>query len=53
MSKKIINQNDIYDYELINSFESEFEFKENPINRIKKEINSEKIESYAFSKRTE
>ena len=38
MSKKVINQNDIYDYELINSFESEFEFKENPINRIKKEI---------------
>lgn len=42
MSKKIINQNDIYDYELINSFESEFEFKENPINRIKKEIKIKK-----------
>jgi len=35
MSKKIINQNTNYDFELLNSIESKFIFDENPINRLK------------------
>ena len=35
MSKKVINQNRNYDYELINSIGSDFIFDEKPINRMK------------------
>ena len=35
MSKKIINQNTNYDFELLESIESKFFFNENPINRLK------------------
>lgn len=35
MSKKIINQNTIYDEELINSIEPDFTFTDKPINRFK------------------
>jgi len=35
MSKKVINQNTNYDSELLNSFESNFIYDENPINRLK------------------
>ena len=35
MSKKVINQNTNYDSELLNSFDSNFIFNENPINRLK------------------
>lgn len=33
MSEKTINQNDIFNHEIIESFDCQFEFKENPINR--------------------
>ena len=36
MSKKVINQNTNYDFELLNSLESNFTFNEKPINRLKK-----------------
>ena len=38
MSKKVINQNTNYDFELINSIESKFTFNERPINRLEKII---------------
>ena len=34
MSEKIIDQNDIFNHEIIESLDCGFEFKENPINRI-------------------
>ena len=34
MSKKVINQNTNYDFELLNSIESNFIFDEKPINRV-------------------
>jgi len=39
MSKKVINQNAIYDSELLNSIGSNFIFDENPINRLKNTSN--------------
>ena len=40
MSKKVINQNTNYDFELLNSLESNFTFNEKPINRFKNDNNS-------------
>ena len=40
MSKKIINQNTNYDFELLNSIGSNFIFNENPINRLKNTTNT-------------
>jgi len=40
MSKKVINQNTIYDLEFLNSIESNFIFAENPINRLKNTTNN-------------
>ena len=40
MSKKVINQNTNYDFELLNSLESNFTFNEKPINRFKNDSNS-------------
>ena len=40
MSKKVINQNTNYDSELLNSFDSNFIFNENPINRLKNDTNN-------------
>ena len=40
MSKKVINQNTNYNFELLNSIESNFIFDENPINRLKNTTNS-------------
>jgi len=40
MSKKVINQNTNYDFELLNSLESNFTFNEKPINRFKNDANS-------------
>jgi len=39
MSKKVINQNAIYDSELLNSIGSNFIFDENPINRLRNTSN--------------
>ena len=39
MSKKVINQNTNYKSELLNSFESNFIFSENPINRLIDDVN--------------
>ena len=39
MSKKVINQNTNYNFELLNSIESNFIFDENPINRLKNTTN--------------
>ena len=44
MSKKAINQNANYDFELINSIGSNFIFNENPINRVKNTSNNYKAE---------
>ena len=44
MSKKIINQNTNYDFELLNSIESKFIFDENPINRMKNATINQKKE---------
>ena len=45
MSKKIINQNTNYDFELLNSIGSNFIFNENPINRLKDTTNDLKVEN--------
>jgi len=45
MSKKIINQNTNHNSELLNSFESNFIFAENPINRLKNTVSNQKIEN--------
>ena len=42
MSKKVINQNTNYDSELLNSIGSNFNFDENPINRLKNTAKSKK-----------
>ena len=44
MSKKAINQNANYDFELMNSIGSNFIFNENPINRLKNTPNNYKAE---------
>ncbi len=36
MTKKILNQNDIINTEIINSFELDCIFSDNPVNRVKK-----------------
>ena len=45
MSKKLINQNTNYNSELLDSIESNFNFDENPINRLKNTNNNLKIEN--------
>jgi len=45
MSKKVINQNTNYDFELLNSLESNFTFNEKPINRFKNDNNSFKAKN--------
>ena len=45
MSKKVINQNTNYDSELLNSFDSNFIFNENPINRLKNNTSNLKKEN--------
>ena len=45
MSKKVINQNTNYDFELINSIESNFIFEENPVNRLNNTANNLKKEN--------
>ena len=40
MSKKVINQNTNYDFELINSIGSNFIFEENPVNRLNNTANN-------------
>ena len=43
MSKKVINQNMNYDFELLNSIEPNFDFDEKPINRLKNNKDNIKI----------
>ena len=43
MIKKPINQNDSYNLELLNSVGYDYEFNNNPINRLKNKINTSKI----------
>ena len=45
MSKKVINQNTNYDFELINSIGSNFIFEENPVNRLNNTANNLKKEN--------
>ena len=44
MSKKVINQNANYDFEILNSIGSNFIFDENPINRMKNATINQKKE---------
>ena len=43
MIKKPINQNDSYTLELLNSVGYDYEFNNNPINRLKNKTNTSKI----------
>ena len=45
MSKKVINQKSNYETELLNSIDSNFVFNEEPINRLKNDYFTLKIES--------
>jgi uracil-DNA glycosylase len=44
MSKKVINQKTNYNFELLNSIDSNFVFSEKPINRLRNDYSSNKIE---------
>ena len=52
MIKKLINQNDYFNLELINSIENKFVYSNKPINRLKndnnslEEVNHNKIQKY-------
>ena len=50
MSKKVINQKTNYNFELLNSIDSNFVFSEKPINRLRNDYSSNKLEAVKKSK---
>ena len=50
MSKKVINQKTNYNFELLNSIDSNFVFSEKPINRLRNDYSSNKLEYNEYNR---